>query len=89
MKKFVLNLLTVITWIYQVLCVFSIVTFVLAGGFTIFVLSQPGAGAEISKGMSDELGVQFSSTWIWLMLGCFAFSLLPWSLSFSFVVTHD
>ena len=71
MKKFVLNLLTVITWIYQVLCVFSIVTFVLAGGFTIFVLSQPGAGAEISKGMSDELGVQFSSTWIWLMLGMF------------------
>lgn len=69
MRKFVLNLLTALTWIYQVLCVFSVVTFVLAGGFTIFALSQPGAGAEIGKVMNDEFGVQIGSTWIWLILG--------------------
>ena len=74
MKKFVLNLLMVITWIYQVLWVLSIVTFVLAGGFTIFALSQSGAGAEMSKVMSDEIGVQFGeNTWLWLMLGLFCF----------------
>lgn len=74
MRKFVLNLLMALTWIYQVLCVFSVVTFVLAGGFTIFALSQPGAGAEAGKGMSDGLGIQLGgNAWLWLMLGLFCF----------------
>lgn len=74
MRKFILNALTVITWIYQVLCVLSAVIFVLAGGFTIFALSQPEAVTEASKVMSDEFGVQLGgNTWLGLMLGLFCF----------------
>ena len=89
MRKFVLNLLTALTWIYQVLCVFSVVTFVLAGGFTIFALSQPGAGTEIGKVMNDEFGVQIGSTWIWLILGMLCVFIVGTIANFSSAAMRD
>lgn len=73
MKKFVLNLLTAITWICQIFCVLSIVIFVITGGLIIFVLSQPEIHTKLGQGFAEEFGMQFSSTWLWIVLGIWCF----------------
>lgn len=52
MKKIILNLLTILTWIYQILCVFSVITGVAMIGIVIFGFSDPDflAGFRVGFG---------------------------------------
>lgn len=74
MRKFILNLLSVVAWIYQAVCVLSIVMSVVVTGFMIFVVSQPDIRTEVQKGFHQEIGVSMSnSTMWWITVSLFGF----------------
>lgn len=59
MKKFILNLLTVFAWIYQIICVIGIIMWIVMGGVILFGIRNPDfrAGFESSmyvKGVSVD-----------------------------------
>lgn len=59
MKKFILNLLTVLAWIYQIICVIGIIMWIVMGGAILFGIRNPDfrAGFESSmyvKGVSVD-----------------------------------
>ena len=41
MKKFILNLLTVLAWIYQIICVIGIIMWIVMGGVILFGIKNP------------------------------------------------
>ncbi|WP_308557181.1 DUF2975 domain-containing protein [uncultured Lactobacillus sp.] len=51
MRKFILNLLTVLAWIYQAICVLGIIAFVIVIGFIPFGLKNPDFRAGFESGM--------------------------------------
>ncbi|AUX16537.1 hypothetical protein AB283_09300 [Lactobacillus amylovorus] len=74
MKKFVLNLISVLTWIYQAFCVLSIVMSVAMTGFMIFIISQPDIRAEVEKELQPARDISLNNNTIWwLLFGLFEF----------------
>lgn len=72
MKKFILNLLSVVAWIYQAFCVLSIVMSVVITGLMIFVVFQPDIRVEVQKGLRHGMSLSDSTMW-WIIFGLFAF----------------
>lgn len=72
MKKFILNLLSVVAWIYQAFCVLSIVMSVVITGLMIFVVFQPDIRVEVQKGFRHGMSLSDSTMW-WIIFGLFAF----------------
>lgn len=67
MKKFILNLLTILTWIYQVICVLGVIFGIGTVGVGLFGLSN----ADFRDGFRVGLGVHNISDiqLIWLIVG--------------------
>lgn len=53
MKKFILNLLTIFAWIYQIFCVIGIIMWIVMGGVVLFGIHNPDfrAGFESGRGI--------------------------------------
>ncbi|MGN1272544.1 MAG: DUF2975 domain-containing protein [Lactobacillus sp.] len=60
MRKFILNLLTVLTWVYQVICVLAIISLIAVIGVTAVGLKNPGFRAGFESGMGIK-GVSVNS----------------------------
>ncbi|WP_035443243.1 DUF2975 domain-containing protein [Lactobacillus crispatus] len=73
MKKFILNLLTVLAWIYQIFCVIGIIMWIAMGGAILFGIHNPDfrAGFESSmhvKGVSVNRYVEVLIVTLLLMI---------------------
>ena len=73
MKKFILNLLTVLAWIYQIICVIGIIMWIVMGGAILFGIRNPDfrAGFEGSmyvKGVSVNSYVEVLIVMLLLMI---------------------
>lgn len=51
MKKFILNLLTVFAWIYQIICVIGIIMWIVMGGVILFGIKNPDFRAGFESSM--------------------------------------
>lgn len=60
MKKFILNLLTVFAWIYQIFCVIGIIMWIVMGGVMLFGIRNPDFRAGFEEGMGIK-GVSVDS----------------------------
>ncbi|MGM9963499.1 MAG: hypothetical protein ACI319_10755 [Holdemanella porci] len=70
MRKFILNLLTILTWIYQVICVLAIISLIVVIGVTAVGLKNPGfrAGFESGMGMKGAAPSSYIGMFVVIMV---------------------